>query len=214
MASYSRANLRIAGSHAGVSIGEDGPSQMGLEDLAMFRSLINSTVLYPCDAVSSEKLTCIMANSGGVSYIRTTRPKTPVIYGNDEEFHLGGSKTLRSSESDEVAILAAGVTLHEALKAHEALKEERIDVRVIDCYSVKPLDELTLRKAYEEIEHVVTVEDHYVQGGLGEAVASLGIRPHILAVRKMPHSGKAEELLAEQGINASGIMKKTKEILG
>ena len=214
MASYSRANLRIAGSHAGVSIGEDGPSQMGLEDLAMFRSLINSTVLYPCDAVSSEKLTCLMANSDGVSYIRTTRPKTPVIYGNDEEFHVGGSKILRSSESDEVTILAAGVTVHEALKAHEKLKDEGINARVIDCYSVKPLDELTLRKASKETGHVVTVEDHYIQGGLGEAVASLGIRPNILAVRMMPHSGKSEELMAEQGIDASGIVRKVKEILG
>lgn len=214
MASYSRANLKIAGSHAGISIGEDGPSQMGLEDLAMFRSLMNSTVLYPCDAVSSEKLTCLMANYDGVSYIRTTRPKTPVIYGNDEEFHLGGSKILTSSESDEVAIIAAGVTVHEALRAHQKLKEEGMNVRVIDCYSVKPLDELTLRKVYEEIEHVITVEDHYVQGGLGEAVASLGIRPHILAVRKMPHSGKPEELLAEQGIDANGIARKVKETLG
>jgi transketolase len=214
MASYSRANLKIAGSHAGISIGEDGPSQMGLEDLAMFRSLMNSTVLYPCDAVSSEKLTCLMANYDGVSYIRTTRPKTPVIYGNDEEFHLGGSKILHSSESDEVAIIAAGVTVHEALRAHQKLKEEGMNVRVIDCYSVKPLDELTLRKVYEEIEHVITVEDHYVQGGLGEAVASLGIRPHILAVRKMPHSGKPEELLAEQGIDANGIARKVKETLG
>jgi len=214
MASYSRADLKIAGSHAGVSIGEDGPSQMGLEDLAMFRSLINSRVLYPCDAVSSEKLTCLMANTDGVSYIRTTRPKTPVIYGNDEEFHVGGSKILRSSESDEVAILAAGVTVHEALEAHAILKQEEINVRVIDCYSVKPLDELTLRDAYEEIGHVVTVEDHYVEGGLGEAVASLGIAPHILAVRTMPHSGKPEELLAEQGIDASGIVRKVKEILG
>jgi len=213
MASYSRANLKIAGSHAGVSIGEDGPSQMGLEDLAMFRSLINSTVLYPCDAVSSEKLTCLMANTGHVSYIRTTRPKTPVIYGNDEEFRIGGSKILRSSESDEVAILAAGVTVHEALEAHAILKQEGRNVRVIDCYSVKPLDELTLRNAYEEIGHVVTVEDHYVEGGLGEAVASLGIAPNILAVRTMPHSGKPEELLAEQGIDAGGIVRKVKEIL-
>jgi len=180
----------------------------------MFRSLINSTVLYPCDAVSSEKLTCLMANTDHVSYIRTTRPKTPVIYGNDEEFRIGGSKILRSSESDEVAILAAGVTVHEALEAHAILKQEGIAVRVIDCYSVKPLDELTLRNTYEEIGHVVTVEDHYVEGGLGEAVASLGIAPNILAVRTMPHSGKPEELLAEQGIDASGIVRKVKEILG
>jgi transketolase len=213
MASYSQANLKVAGSHAGVSIGEDGPSQMGLEDLAMFRSLINSTVLYPCDAVSAEKLTCQMANHQGLTYIRTTRPKTPVIYGNDEEFHIGGSKILRQTKSDEVTILAAGVTVHEALKAYEKLKEEDIHARVIDCYSVKPLDEQTLLSASKETKHVITVEDHYAQGGLGEAVASLGLKPHILAIRKMPHSGKPEELLAEQGINAESITNKVKEIL-
>ncbi|MEM3041182.1 MAG: transketolase [Nitrososphaerota archaeon] len=214
MASYSRANLKIAGSHAGVSIGEDGPSQMGLEDMAFFRSLMNGIVLYPCDAVSSEKLTCLMANYTGISYIRTTRPKTPVIYGNDEEFHLGGSKVLRQSGKDKVAIVAAGITVHEALKAYEKLRGEGIDAQVIDCYSVKPLDEATLRRAYEETKHIVTVEDHYAEGGLGEAVASLGLKPHILAVRKMPHSGKPEELMREQGIDSEGIVSKVKEILG
>jgi len=214
MASYSRANLKIAGSHVGVSIGEDGPSQMGLEDLAMFRTLMNSIVLYPCDAVSSEKLTCLMANYVGISYIRTSRPKTPVIYDNNEEFHLGGSKILRQSKADKIAIVAAGVTVHEALKAYEKLKEKGIYARVIDCYSVKPLDEQTLRKAFEETKHIITVEDHYPEGGLGEAVASLGLQPHILAVRSMPHSGKPEELLAEQGIDSDGIVNKVKELLG
>jgi len=214
MASYSRANLKIAGSHAGVSIGEDGPSQMGLEDLALFRSLVDSIVLYPCDAVSSEKLTCLMANYEGISYIRTTRPKTPLIYGNDEEFHLGGSKILRQDRSDVVTILAAGVTVHEALKAYEKLKGDGINARVIDCYSIKPIDEQTLRMTFEETGHVVTVEDHYPEGGLGEAAASLGLKPHILAVRKMPHSGKPEELLAEQGINTEGIVNEVKQILG
>jgi len=213
MASYSRANLKITGSHAGVSIGEDGPSQMGLEDLAIFRSLRNSIVLYPCDAVSSEKLTCLMANYEGISYLRTTRPKTPVIYGNDEEFHIGGSKVLRRSTSDEATIIAAGFTVHEALKAYEKLKEEGIMTRVIDCYSVKPLDEETLKKASEETGHIITVEDHYAEGGLGEAVAALGLKPCILAVRKMPHSGPPGELLAEQGIDAESIVKKVKEIL-
>lgn len=212
MASYSRANLKIAGSHAGVSIGEDGPSQMGLEDLALFRSLLGSIVLYPCDAVSSEKLTCLAANYEGISYIRTTRPKTPVIYGNDEEFHLGGSKILEQGRSDAVTILAAGVTVHEALKAYDKLKAEGINARVIDCYSIKPIDEQTLLKAFEETKGVVTVEDHYPEGGLGEAASSLGLKPHILAVRKMPHSGKPEELLAEQGIDAYGIANKVKEI--
>ncbi|MEM2248044.1 MAG: transketolase, partial [Candidatus Bathyarchaeia archaeon] len=204
MAAYSRANLKIAGSHAGVSIGEDGPSQMGLEDLALFRAVFGSIVLYPCDAVSAEKLTCAMANYEGISYIRTTRPKTPVIYSNDEEFYIGGSKTLRYSKSDEATVVAAGITVHEALKAYEKLKAEGISIRVIDCYSVKPLDAETLIKAAEETKHIITVEDHYPEGGLGEAVASLGLRPHILAVRKMPHSGKPEELMAEQGIDSAG----------
>ncbi|MEM2341271.1 MAG: transketolase [Candidatus Bathyarchaeia archaeon] len=213
MASYSRANLKIAGSHAGVSIGEDGPSQMGLEDLALFRAVFGSIVLYPCDAVSAEKLTCAMANYEGISYIRTTRPKTPVIYSNDEEFHVGGSKALRCSANDEVTVVAAGVTVHEALKAYEKLKADGINIRVIDCYSVKPLDAETLIKASKETKHIITVEDHYPEGGLGEAVASLGLKPHILAVRKMPHSGKPEELLAEQGIDAGGIVRKVKELI-
>jgi transketolase len=213
MASYSRANLKIAGSHAGVSIGEDGPSQMGLEDLALFRAVFGSVVLYPCDAVSAEKLTCAMANYRGISYIRTTRPKTPVIYGNDEEFYIGGSKVLRRSKYDEVTVVAGGVTLHEALKAYEKLKAEGVHIRVIDCYSVKPLDAENLIRASEETKHIITVEDHYSEGGIGEAVASLGLKPHILAVRKMPHSGKPEELLAEQGIDAAGIVGKVKELI-
>ncbi|MEM1581073.1 MAG: transketolase [Candidatus Bathyarchaeia archaeon] len=213
MASYSRANLKIAGSHAGVSIGEDGPSQMGLEDLALFRAILGSIVLYPCDAVSAEKLTCAMANYENISYIRTTRPKTPVIYGNDEEFHVGGSKILRWSKNDEVTVVAAGITLHETLKAYEKLRAEGINIRVIDCYSVKPLDAETLIKVSEETKHIITVEDHYPEGGLGEAVASLGLKPHILAVRKMPHSGKPEELLAEQGIDSTGIVRKVKELI-
>jgi transketolase len=213
MASYSRANLKIAGSHVGVSIGEDGPSQMGLEDLTLFRSLMNSIVLYPSDAVSAEKLTKLMANYEGISYLRNTRPKTPVIYDNDEDFNIGGSKILKQCKSDKGTIIAAGITLHEALKAYYKLKKEGINVRVIDCYSVKPLDRETLRKAYDETNHIITVEDHYAEGGLGEAVASLGLRPHILAVRKIPHSGKPEELLAEQGLNAVSIITKVKEIL-
>ncbi|MCX8170656.1 MAG: transketolase [Candidatus Bathyarchaeota archaeon] len=213
MASFSRANLKIAGSHAGVSIGEDGPSQMGLEDLALFRAVFGSIVLYPCDAVSAEKLTCAMANYEGISYIRTTRPRTPVIYSNDEEFHIGGSKLLRYGRNDEVTVIAAGITVHEALKAYEKLKADGINIRVIDCYSVKPLDTKTLMEAAEETKHIITVEDHYPEGGLGEAVASLGLKPHILAVRKMPHSGKPEELMAEQGIDADGIVRKVKELV-
>jgi len=213
MASYSRANLKIAGSHAGVSIGEDGPSQMGLEDLALFRAIFGSVVLYPCDGVSTEKLTCAMANYEGISYIRTTRPRTPVIYSNDEEFHIGGSKVLKWSKNDEVTVVAGGITVHEALKAYEKLKAEGINIRVIDCYSIKPLDSETLIRAFEETKYIITVEDHYPEGGIGEAVASLGLRPRILAVRKMPHSGKPEELLAEQGIDAAGIINEVRKII-
>ncbi|MEM2607410.1 MAG: transketolase [Candidatus Bathyarchaeia archaeon] len=213
MAAYSRANLKICGSHAGVSIGEDGPSQMGLEDIAMFRSIFGSVILYPCDAVSSEKLTCAMANYNGISYLRTTRPKTPVIYSNDEEFHIGGSKVLRRSKNDEASVIACGITVHETLKAYEMLKDEGIKIRVIDCYSIKPIDAETLIKAAEDTKYIITVEDHYPEGGLGEAVASLGLKPHILAVRKMPHSGKPQELLTEQGIDSKGIAKKVKEII-
>jgi len=213
MAAYSRANLKIAGSHVGVSIGEDGPSQMGLEDIAMFRVIFGSVVLYPCDAVSSEKLTCAMANYEGISYLRMTRPKTPVIYGNEEEFYIGGSKILKYSKNDEATVVACGITVHEALKAYERLRAEGIKIRVIDCYSIKPIDAKTLIRAAEETRHIITVEDHYPEGGLGEAVASLGLKPHILAVRKMPHSGKPHELLAEQGIDSKGIMRKVKEII-
>lgn len=213
MAAYSRANLKICGSHVGVSIGEDGPSQMGLEDIAMFRAIFGSVVLYPCDAVSSEKLTCAMANYNGISYLRTTRPKTPVIYNNDEEFHIGGSKLLRWSKNDEVTVIACGIAVHETLKAYETLKDEGIKIRVIDCYSIKPIDSETLIKAAEETKHIITVEDHYPEGGLGEAAASLGLKPHILAVRKMPHSGKPQELLTEQGIDSKEIARKVKDII-
>lgn len=214
MAAYSRADLKLAGSHCGVSIGEDGPSQMGLEDIGMARLLLNSTVLYPSDAVSSEKLTALSANYGGISYVRTTRPKTPVIYNNDEEFVIGGSKTLRSSNSDKATIVAAGITVHEALKASDELRKEGINVRVIDAYSVKPADAATLLKAAKETKAIVTAEDHYAEGGLGEVVASIVRCPvHILAVTKMPHSGRAEELMAEQGIDKNGIIRKVREIL-
>jgi len=216
MAAYSNANLKISGSHVGVSIGEDGPSQMGLEDLSMMRTLFNSVVLYPCDAVSAEKLTVGSANYDKISYIRTTRPKTPVIYNNEEEFEIGGSKVLRSSKDDKVTIVAAGITLHEAIKAADELNKEGINIRVIDAYSIKPLDKRTLLQAAIETYSIVTVEDHYPEGGLGEAVSGLVSNRcpvYMLCVKSMPHSGKPGELLAEQGIDKNGIIKKVKEIL-
>ncbi|MDQ1281220.1 MAG: transketolase [Thermoproteota archaeon] len=157
MAAYSRANLKVAGSHAGISIGEDGPSQMGLEDVSMFRSIFGSTVLYPCDAVSSEKLTCLTASHKGISYLRTTRQKTPVIYGNEEEFRIGGSKVLRWSGSDVTTVLAAGITVHETLKAYQILRRKGMSIRVVDCYSIKPMDEQSIRLAAEETGELVTV---------------------------------------------------------
>jgi transketolase len=217
MAAVSRANIRLSGSHAGVSIGEDGPSQMGLEDLAALRAVWSSTVLYPCDANQTAKLVVQMADLDGISYIRTTRGNTPVIYDADEEFPVGGSKTVRSTEDDEVTIIGAGVTLHEALKAADALTEEGISARVIDLYSVKPIDTETIQAISTPI---VTVEDHWPEGGIGEAVlaalASAEERPSVvqLAVRDMPGSGKPAELLAAAGIDAGAIAAAARELVG
>jgi transketolase len=212
MAAVSRASIRLCGSHAGVSIGEDGPSQMGLEDLAAFRAVHGSTVLYPCDGNQTAKLVRLMAGLDGISYMRTTRADTPVVYEPDEEFEVGGSKVLRSSEEDDVAIVAAGITLHEALKAADALAEEGINARVIDAYSVKPIDADTLLAAAEATGgRLITAEDHWPEGGLGEAVlsafADADDRPRVvkLAVSEMPGSGKAAELLADAGIDAEHI---------
>jgi transketolase len=208
MAAVSRATIKVCGSHAGVSIGEDGPSQMGLEDLATFRAVNGSTVLYPADGNETAKLVRAMADLDGISFLRTTRSDTPVIYEPDEEFPVGGSKTLRSSDDDEATIVAAGITVHEALKAAETLAGDGIAVRVIDCYSVKPIDAETLRGLGTPI---VTVEDHWAEGGLGEAVlaalADLEERPRVavLAVREMPRSGKPAELLSAAGIDAEAI---------
>src|SRR5437016_7401870 len=171
MAAISRANIRLCGSHAGVSIGEDGPSQMALEDLAMFRAVYGSTVLYPCDPNQTAQLVAQMADHDGIVYMRTTREKTPVLYSPDEQFTVGGSKVLRSSDNDEVTIVAAGITLHEALSAYDQLKSQRINARIIDAYSVKPIDTETLYAAADQAGNcVVVVEDHWPEGGLGEAV--------------------------------------------
>jgi len=217
MSQYSDANIKFSGSHAGVSIGEDGPSQMGLEDIAMFRAVLNSVVLYPSDAVSTEKLIERAADHKGIVYIRTTRKETPIIYGNDEEFPLGGSKMLRESGSDVVTVVAAGITLHEALSAYEDLKKEGVFIRIIDLYSIKPIDKGTLLRAAENTKAILTVEDHFAEGGLGEAVGSaLAEYPtpiYSLAVRKMPTSGKPAELLNYEEISKDAIMRKIKELL-
>ncbi|MBI2578756.1 MAG: transketolase [Candidatus Aenigmarchaeota archaeon] len=214
MSRYSGANIKFAGSHAGVSIGEDGPSQMGLEDIAMFRTLLGSIVLYPCDAVSAEKLVEEAARHNGIVYIRTTRKETPVIYSADENFPVGGSKTLAKSDKDDVTIIAAGITVHEALKAHDELKKNGINARVIDLYSVKPVDKEALEKAADETEAIITVEDHYAEGGIGEAVASAlpGKPVYPLAVRKIPKSGRPEELLDYEEISAGAIVEKVKSL--
>lgn len=217
MSQYSDANIKFVGSHAGVSIGEDGPSQMGLEDIAMFRAILNSVVLYPSDAVSTEKLVEEAAKHNGIVYIRTTRKDTPIIYDKDEEFIIGGSKVLRKSNSDFVTVIAAGVTLHEALNAYEELKKEGIFIRVIDLYSIKPIDISTLHEAARTTKAIITVEDHFAEGGLGEAVKT-ALSDHAapvysLSVRKMPRSGKPDELLDYEEISRSAINKKVKEII-
>jgi transketolase len=214
MAQISRANLKLCGSHAGVSIGEDGPSQMALEDLAEFRAINGSTVLYPCDGNQTAKLVHAMGELDGISFLRTTRADTPVIYGPDEEFPVGGSKTVR--DGDDVAIVAAGITLHEALEAAETLEAEDISARVIDVYSVKPIDAETLRSLQMPI---VTVEDHWPEGGLGEAVlsalADLEDAPRVmkLAVRDLPHSGKPDQLLNAAGIDAEHIADAARQLV-
>jgi transketolase len=212
MAAVSRANLRLCGSHAGVSIGQDGPSQMALEDLAMMRAVHGSTVLYPADGNSTAQLTAAMAERHGVSYMRTTREKTPKLYEPGETFPIGRSKVLRSGDGDRATVIGAGITVFEALKAADALASEGVPVRVIDAYSVKPIDAETLRAALEETGLLVVVEDHWIEGGLGdsvlEAVAAGGEltgRVIKLAVTEMPGSGTPDELREWAGISAAKI---------
>jgi len=216
MSQYSNSNVKFIGSHSGVSIGEDGASQMGLEDIAMFRTIFGSVVLYPSDGVSTEKVIEEATQHVGNVYIRTTRMDTPVLYKNSDTFPIGGSKTLKSSTKDVVTVIGAGVTLHEALKAYEALKQEGIEIRVIDLYSIKPLDVKTLKKAAKETKALLTIEDHFVQGGIGEAVKSAlseeSTPVFSLAVEKMPRSGKPQELLDYEQISSGAIVKKVKEI--
>lgn len=217
MAAIGTAALRVCGSHAGVSIGQDGPSQMALEDIAMMRALPESVVLYPSDAVSTHKLVEQMTNyTTSISYLRTTRAATPVLYDNNEDFPIGGLKILRQSEQDVACVIAAGITVHEALKAYDLLQAEGISVAVIDLYSIKPIDTATIiNVANAAGNHVITVEDHYLQGGLGQAVAyelrNTDIAIECLAVTTLPRSGKPEELLAWAGIDAAAIVKQVKK---
>lgn len=222
MAAVSRARMNLVGSHAGVAIGEDGPSQMGLEDLALFRAVHGSTVLYPCDANQTAQLVAALAEStayDGVRYLRTNRGKTPVIYQPDERFPLGGSKVLRASDLDQVTLVAAGVTVTEALLAAEALAAEGVHARVIDLYSLKPVDSSTLREAARDTGRVLTVEDHHPEGGLGDAVAEAfadGRHPlplmRRLAVTNMPGSATPDEQLREAGIDATAIVDAAREL--
>jgi transketolase len=217
MTAISRLNVKLAGSHAGVSIGEDGPSQMALEDLAMMRAQPNIAVLYPCDAVSAERLVAGAAAWEGPAYIRTSRPKTPVIYGPGEAFPIGGCKVLRRSAQDVATVVGAGVTVFEALKAYDELMKAGVAVRVIDLYSIQPIDEKTLKQAAAETHgRIVTVEDHYPGGGIGDAVAAAttGVATvQILAVRDVPRSGKPEELLDRFGISARHIVATVRRVM-
>lgn len=216
MCQYSRPDIKFMGSHAGVSIGQDGPSQMGLEDIAMFRTLVDGTVLYPSDAVSMDALVEEAARLDGIVYLRGTRMKTPVIYDNGEGFPIGGCKVLRQSGRDSATVVGAGVTLHEALAAYDELKKTGTFIRVIDLYSVKPLDVETLSRAALETGQVITVEDHYAAGGLGEAVAtalsSLGVPVHVMAVASMPMSGKPRELLDYEEISRAAIIERVRAL--
>jgi transketolase len=211
MAAISKVNIKMAGSHAGVSIGEDGPSQMALEDLAMMRAQPNITVLYPCDAVSTDRLVEAMAEQRGPAYMRTSRPKTPVIYGPDETFTIGGLKVLRQSDADAATVIGAGVTVFEALRAYDELAGRNVRIRVIDLYSVQPVDAATLvRCARETKGRVITVEDHYAAGGIGDAVAPAiaadGFTVERLAVREIPRSGTPEQLIDHYGLSSRHIV--------
>ncbi|HET7556053.1 MAG TPA: transketolase [Gaiellaceae bacterium] len=218
MAAISQADIRLCGSHAGVSIGEDGPSQMALEDLAMMRAVHGSTVLYPCDANQTARLVAEMADREGIVFMRTTRATTPVVYGEGEEFPIGESRVVR--DGSDVTIVAAGITLHEALQAADRLSAEGVDARVIDLYSVKPVDAETLRAAAEETGRILTVEDHWPEGGIGDAVLEVladteqPARLVRLAVRELPGSGKPAELLAAAGIDAAHIAEAARALVG
>ena len=222
MAAISRANIRLSGSHAGVSIGEDGPSQMALEDLAMMRAVHGSTVLYPCDGNQTAKLVAAMADLPGISYIRTTRANTPVLYRPEDEFPIGGSRVVRGGAADDrVTVVAAGITVHESVKAADELAKSGIKIRLIDAYSVKPLDASGIARAVQATGgRLVIVEDHWPEGGLGDAVVSglvaLGVKDialRHLAVRDMPASGKPAELIEAAGLGARDVAAAVRALL-
>jgi transketolase len=217
MAGISGSNLKLVGTHSGVSIGEDGPSQMALEDLASMRAIVGSSVLSPSDAVSTERLVEKMLESQNFCYLRAARPETPVLYSSNEKFEIGGAKILRQSQEDQVTVVATGITVFEALKAHDLLVAAGIHITLIDAYSIKPLArDLIAQAARKTNGFVVTVEDHYSEGGLGDAVAGElsieGIRVRKLAVSGMPHSGKAQELLQKFKIDSRAIVEAVREI--
>ena len=218
MAAISQSNIKLVGTHVGVSIGEDGPSQMGLEDIAMMATQPGVTVLYPSDATCMYSLVEAASIHKGMVYLRAGRPKSPVLYGPEEQFPIGGSKVLRQSAADRLTIVAAGVTLFEALKAHDRLKATGISVRVVDLYSIVPVDRATLLDSARATQGwILTVEDHYAHGGLGDAVLSAvgmeGVKVHKLAVRTIPHSGKPDELIDHFGIGARSIVEAAKHII-
>jgi transketolase len=218
MARISESNLKFVGSHVGVSIGEDGPSQMGLEDIAMFGTLPDTVILQPADAVSTARLVPLMVNHRGFAYMRTLRSKTPVLYDDDQNFHIGGAHILRQSDEDLLVIAASGITVFEALKAADKLQQEGINICVIDCYSINPIDKDTLEECCRKLEDpiIITVEDHFLHGGLGdfvaEAISGKAIRVFKLGVSHISQSGTEEELLADAGIDATAILNKINEI--
>jgi len=218
MAVLSHASITFVGSHAGVSIGEDGVSQMGLEDIALFRALPDTIVLQPSDAVSMTNLLEKVSMHKGISYVRTLRPKTKVLYSSDEDFSIGGSSVLKESSEDILTIVASGITVPEALKAAQRLEEERIKIRVIDCYSIKPLDTKTLENALSQTSKkiVITVEDHFINGGLGDAVLSeighTGAKVYKLGVTHISHSGKKDELMKDAQIDSEAIISLVKSL--
>src|SRR3989344_2464633 len=217
IAQYSEGNLKIVCSHAGVFVGPDGPSQEGLEDIGLMRSILNSVVLHPSDAVSAFKLTMLMAKQTGISYLRTMRDSVPVIYPADEEFSIGGSKILRQSEEDSAVIIAAGVVVHEALKAYDLLAKENLKICIVDAYSIKPIDSITIKQLAINNKQFIIVEDHYPYGGLGDAVREVFVNTkvsvHHLCVRKIPRSGSPQDLLRYEEIDSEAIVKKIRERL-